>query len=93
MPPIGGSVSGVVGRIKWSYYVAAAINGYSIKRNPDRRTWTLRANVVMADAYKLAQKPLIFEALHERGGWRWPITNFDIQHGAMVAELGGLEEF
>lgn len=89
---IGGTVSGVVGRIKWSYYVAAAINGYKVSRLDDRLTWTLRANVVMADAYKMAQRPLVFEAPHARGIWKWAITDFDLHGGVMTARLRNLEE-
>lgn len=85
-------VRGVVGRIKWSYYVAAAINGYVVTRVKETNVWSLRAQIVMHDRYKLAQKPLFFEAMHERGCWRWPIVDMDIAEGVMTARLGTLQE-
>jgi len=83
----GGHISGVVGQIKWSYYVAAAINGYTVTRTPEN-TWSLRGTVVNHDAFKLAQKPLLFVAPHARGEWRWPITSWDLAEGSLTAMLG-----
>jgi hypothetical protein len=28
---------------------------------------------VLADAFKMAQRPLVFVAKHRKGEWRWPI--------------------
>jgi hypothetical protein len=70
----GAAIRGVVGQIKWSYYTAAAINGYIVRRSTDG-AWSLSATVVLADAFKLTQKPLLFVAPHERGVWRWPIVD------------------
>ena len=86
------SVQGVVGIVKWNYYNAAAIEGYALKRNADKRTWTLRARVVMTDRFKLSQKGLMFVAPHARGQWRWPIEEFNIADGIMTARLGAVEE-
>lgn len=83
-------VQGVIGIVKWSYYNAAAIHGYALKRNADKTTWTLRAQVVMHDSFKLKQKPLVFVAPHAKGQWRWPIEEFNIAAGVMTARLGAL---
>lgn len=82
----GGSITGVVGQIKWHYYVAAAINGYTVTRNEG--VWSLRGTVVLSDAFKLSQRPLTFVAPHERGEWRWPIETLQIADGALTARLG-----
>lgn len=71
-----GFIRGVVGRIEWGYYPAAAINGYSVSKRPDGR-WSLRATLVTANAYNLAQRPLVFVAPHEKGEWRWPVEQID----------------
>jgi hypothetical protein len=78
---------GVKGLIKWSYYNAAAIQGYAVKVAENGR-WKLRAQVVMADAFKLSRRPLIFVAMHERGEWRWPIEGYELHDGMLRAELG-----
>lgn len=73
----GGSIKGVVGQIKWGYFTAAAINGYTVSRSPDN-VWTLIGTVVIADGFQLMQRPLFFVAPHAKGEWRWPITSIDI---------------
>lgn len=80
------SVKGVVGQIKWAYYTAAAVNGYTVTRTGGE--WSLRGVVVNADAFKLAQRPLIFVAPTDKGEWRWPILELDIAAGALTARLG-----
>lgn len=67
---------GVVGLIKWSYYTAAAINGYEVTRNKAGTVWSLTGNVVNADAFKMAQRPLVFVAKHAKGAWTFPIESF-----------------
>jgi hypothetical protein len=87
----GGQITGVVGQIKWSYYVAAAINGYTVTRTPEN-TWRLRGTVVLSDAFKLAKQPLMFVAPHRLGGvdgeWRWPILEMEMADGSLTAKLG-----
>src|SRR5688572_22010805 len=85
-----GVINGVVGHIKWSYYVAAAINGYTVTR--DGQQWTLRGTVVVSDAYKLAQRPLIFLAPHSKGVWSWPIEQIEMSRGQVTATLGQPDE-
>lgn len=83
----GGSVRGVVGHIKWSYFDAAAINGYTVTRNKAGK-WTMSGHVVMSDAFKMSQRPLIFVATHDKGAWRWPLGEFSITDGRIRADLG-----
>lgn len=84
-----GSIRGVVGQIRWSYYIAATINNYTVTRADDH--WTLVATVVLSDAFKLSQQPLIFVAPHAKGEWRWPILSCALQNGALSARLGQME--
>lgn len=86
-PRRGLTIRGEVGQIRWSYFIAAAVQGYRVRRLPDD-TWRLRGTVVAADAFKLAQRPLVFVAPHERGAWRWPIVDLDLHAGALTARLG-----
>ena len=84
----GGRIRGVVGIVKWAYYNAAAINGYTVTRSGDGR-WSLTANVVQKDDFKITQRPLFFVAPHAKGEWRWPIETMRIENGMkLVAALG-----
>jgi hypothetical protein len=83
-------IAGVVGQIKWAYYMAGAINGYRVERHG--RAWSLTGTLVMSDAFKLAQRPLVFIAPHQYGEWRWPITTLEIHGDQVVAALGPIEE-
>ena len=79
---------GIVGHVKWHYYTAAAINGYTVTRT-EGGGLLLAATVVMRDAFKIAQRPLIFEAPHAKGVWRWPlITHTLTERGELTARLG-----
>lgn len=82
-------ISGVVARIEWSYYVAAAVNGYKVARDPLSRQWWVTGNLVDVDAFKVAQRPLFFVAPHAGGSWRWPIVgNVPPVRGPFAAKLG-----
>jgi hypothetical protein len=70
-------IQGVVAAIKWQYYTAAAINGYSVARTKQGQ-WSASGIVVLADAFKMAQRPLVFVAKHKKGEWRWPIQSMAI---------------
>ena len=83
-------ISGVVGQIKWSYYIAAAIHGYTVTREGPR-AFLVRGTVVMSDPFKLSQRPLVFVAPHAKGEWRWPILDFELRDGVVTARLGAPE--
>jgi hypothetical protein len=79
---------GIVGRVKWQYYTAAAINGYTVTRIAGGGL-SLVGTVVMRDAFKLAQRPLTFEAPHAKGIWAWPILAYTLtESGRLTATLG-----
>lgn len=78
---------GVVGELAWHYYTAAAINGYAIARN-HKGEWSLTATVVLADAFKMAQRPLTFVAKHAKGEWRFPVLGLELHDSRLTARLG-----
>jgi hypothetical protein len=84
-------VQGVIGQVRWSYYIAAAVHGYAVMHDEKTDTWSLKANIVNHDSFKLSQRPLAFVALHANGSWRWPIRDFNIHQGVMTARLGPME--
>jgi hypothetical protein len=83
-------LSGAVGHIKWGHYTAAALTVYTATpSNPARTEWTVRATVVLDDAFKMAQRPLVFVAKHAKGEWRFPIRSVARDEaGALMASCG-----
>jgi hypothetical protein len=82
-------LSGVIGSIKWGHYTAAGIHGYTVApTNKALTEWTLTATVVLADAFKMAQSPLVFTAKHAKGEWRWPIKTLARSETSLTATLG-----
>lgn len=88
---------GVVGWIRWHYYTAAQIEGYTVTWRKSGRAivgWDLAATVVLADAFKLAQTPLIFVATYKGGEWKFPIRSYTLHEGhRLIASLDPPEGF
>ena len=82
-------LSGVVGHIRWGHYTAAAINGYTVTPlNKQGTEWRLVATVILSDAFKMAQTPLVFAAKHAKGEWRFPIKQLARTDSRLTAQLG-----
>jgi hypothetical protein len=73
----GATIRGVVGQITWGYYTAARLEGYTVTRSK-AGVWSLHGTVVLADPFKIKQRPLLFVAPHDKGEWRWPIDSIDL---------------
>lgn len=92
-------LTGVKGSIRWGYYTAAAIEGYTVTCSKAGQ-WSLTATVVLSDAFKMAQRPLTFTATYAKKGldgkcvvkseWRWPIVDltYDRETHQLTARLG-----
>lgn len=74
------AIIGIVGRIDWGYFAAAAVNGYRLRQHDDGH-WSLTGTVVNVDAFKICQRPLTFVAPHKDGEWRWPVRTIDLGEG------------
>lgn len=81
-------LTGVIGQIKWHYYVAADVHGYTVVRHKETKQWSMSGIVGNADAFKLAQRPLTFVASYGKGEWSWPIESLEMKDGAITAKLG-----
>lgn len=86
---------GLVAEIRWHAYTAAGIRGYTIVRTATG-VLSLRATVLLSDAFKLAQRPLTL-VLPVRLGkppkqrdheYRYPIETFTLRDSALTATLG-----
>lgn len=83
-------VTGVQGSLRWGYHQAAALRAYTITRIDGG--FALSATVVSQDAFRVSQRPLVFEAPHEHGAWRFPVTTLQIDGVSLVATLGPKEK-
>ena len=90
---------GVVADLRWHTYVAAAVQGYTITRSA-RGVVTVTGTVVLQDAFKLQQRPLLFVAPMRIGPPErrriveitWPLESFAITDaGAFTGTLGAQE--
>jgi hypothetical protein len=85
------TIRGRVAAVKWAYYTAAAVEGYTVTHDRAAGAWSVAGNLVpgAVDAYKLAQRPLFFVAPFKRGAWRWEIRTITRHDGGrFVAALG-----
>lgn len=83
------TVTGVDATIRWTYYDAAKINSYSITRDESTREWFVTGHIILADAFKLSQTPLMLIVPHKRGRWEWPIRSpIPRRAGPFAATLG-----
>ena len=85
-------IRGVVGQIRWAYYVAAAVHGYTVVVNKKTGAGTLRATIVSSDAFRLSQHGLVFAATHKGGEWRWTIDTLQISGGTVTGTLSRFKE-
>ena len=86
-------IRGAVAHVKWSYYVAAGIHGYTVKRDKTTGAWSLTGTVVVSDAFKMRQRPLTFVVPTKQGNWEWEIQTLDIQQGTVRATLAPFQEW
>lgn len=83
---------GAEAKIRWVYYDAAVIDGYTVRRLPSGQLHVV-GMIVHSDAFKMKQRPLTFVVPHRRAipvgeigmtytnevrVWCWTILAFDI---------------
>ena len=80
-------IEGVAASLRWSYSQAAALGPWTLTKRDDGN-WSLAAAIVAVDTFKVAQRPLVFEARHAKGAWRWPVLELQVVNGSLSATLG-----
>lgn len=92
---------GKVAHLKWSYYPAATMRDYIVRRSADGQ-WRLRAVLETANAFNLRQTPLFLVAPYMRpvkdekgtvrdhtyAEWRWPVLSLKTEGNIIAASLG-----
>ncbi len=80
-------ITGVTASLRWGYTQAATLGAWTTKKREDGK-WSLSAAVLTSDTFKVAQRPLVFEAPHAKGAWRWPVLELQVVDGSLTATLG-----
>lgn len=82
-------IRGKVAILKWSYFNAAAVEGYVVTQD-ERKCWTATGALVpgAVDRFKLAQRPLHFVAPFKGGAWRWEVESLTLDGDRFTARLG-----
>jgi hypothetical protein len=81
--------TGTRGQLRWHHYPVADLCGFTVHRDKQLR-WTVTAQLVHADAFKLAQSPLTLYVPSRFGAWHWTITAVRSREShAFVADLDG----
>jgi hypothetical protein len=92
-------LSGASAQLRWHTYPAAAVERYTITRTAAGAV-VVTGTVVLSDAFKLAQRPLLFAAPMLLGAPErrrcvvvtWPIDSFTLtEAGALTATLGATQ--
>jgi hypothetical protein len=90
-------VRGRDAQIRWAYYVAAGVEGWTaMQQSPRpgvRPKWSLSARIVGVDKFKMAQRPLLFVTVVKEKRWLFPIEEFRIEGDRMTATLGPREDY
>ena len=76
--------------IAWAWHTAAVCRTWRIHKS-QTSGWSLVATVTRADAFKLAQRPLLFTVPRKGGHWVWPVKAVTVQGTQMTAALGPME--
>jgi len=76
--------------ISWSWHTAAVCRAWHVRKN-DKGQWSLIAQVVRADPFKLQQRPLRFNAPRKGGHWSWPVQAVTVVDTHLTAALGPME--
>lgn len=80
-------ITGVTASLRWGYTSAAALGAWTLTKREDGR-WSLKAAIVSLDTFRVAQRPLVFEAPHAKGAWRWPVLELQAAKASLTATLG-----
>lgn len=87
-------IRGVIGQLRWGYYTAAAIHGYTVEFDKKTQTGSLVGTVVESNPFRLSQRPLEFVAppLFGRGSDHWIVESHEILNGTVLATLTRTKE-
>jgi hypothetical protein len=76
--------------ISWAWHTAAVCRAWRVHKS-DKGQWSLSAQIVRADPFKLQQQGLRFNAPRQGGHWSWPVRAVTVIDRHLTAALGPME--
>jgi hypothetical protein len=76
--------------ISWVWHTAAVCRAWHVRKD-DKGHWSLTAQIVRADPFKLQQRPLRFNAPRKGGHWSWEVRAVTVIDQQITAALGPME--
>ena len=84
-------VHGGEATVSWAWHTAAVCKSWRVYKTKGKAQWSLVATVTRADAFKLQQRPLLFNAPRKGGYWCWPVKAVTVVETQLTAALGPME--
>lgn len=76
--------------LRWGYHPAATLKDWTLTPQ-DASSFTVTAQVVSSDAFRVSQHPIVFTVPRQSADWKWPILSLQIVGHTMTASLGPQE--
>jgi hypothetical protein len=86
----GGHDGKMEATISWAWHTAAVCRAWHVRKN-DKGQWSLVAQIVRADPFKLQQRPLRFNVPRQGGHYSWSVRAVTLQQSTLTAALGPME--
>jgi len=83
------TIRGEVGEVRWAYHLVGTLTEWTVTNDAGARTLT--GTMQTSDTFRLTQQPLVFQASHPHGVWRWPIHSLQMTGTTLTASLGPQE--
>ncbi len=88
---MGMTLTGPAATVRWVYHQAADLGAWTITDAENGTALSVTAVVKSSDAYRLAQRPVVFVVPRPTGVWRFPILELQIAGATLTASLGPQE--
>jgi hypothetical protein len=86
----GGAEQKMDATISWAWHTAAVLRPWHVRKN-DKGQWSLLAQIVRVDSFKLQQRPLRFNVPRKGGHYSWSVRAVTVSGPQLTAALGPME--
>ena len=77
---------GAAAELRWGYHVAASLKDWTLTPHDSSR-FSVTAQVVSSDAYRVSQCPIVFQVHRPGAIWKWTVESLQIVGETMTASL------
>jgi hypothetical protein len=76
--------------LRWGYHTAATLKDWVLTPT-DASRFSVTAQVVSSDAYRVSQHPIAFVVPRQADAWKWTVESLQIAGRTMTASLSPQE--